>query len=71
MLTKQETLLGRAPGWRAGGQGNPGELFLRFLCLESTLFCEKPKGGLLSLYGGGDMGGRDCLIFFYLVLRIF
>ena len=26
MLTKQEILLGRAPGWRAGGWGNPGEL---------------------------------------------
>ena len=26
MLTKQETLSGRAPGWRAGGQGNPGGL---------------------------------------------
>ena len=26
MLTKQEILLEGAPGWRAGGQGNPGEL---------------------------------------------
>ena len=26
VLTKQEILLGRAPGWRAGGWGNPGEL---------------------------------------------
>ena len=25
VLTKQEILLGRAPGWRAGGWGNPGE----------------------------------------------
>ena len=29
VLTKQETLLERAPGWRAGGQGNPGELLCR------------------------------------------
>ena len=26
MLTKQEILLGRAPGWRAGGEGNLPEL---------------------------------------------
>ena len=26
MLTKQEILLERAPGWRAVGSGNPGEL---------------------------------------------
>ena len=26
VLTKQEILLGRAPRWRAGGSGNPGEL---------------------------------------------
>ena len=29
VLTKQEILLGRAPRWRAGGQGNPGELLCR------------------------------------------
>ena len=29
VLTKQEILLGRAPGWRAGGSGNPGELLCR------------------------------------------
>ena len=29
MLTKQELLLGRALGWRAGGEGNPGELLCR------------------------------------------
>ena len=26
LLTKQETLLGRGAGWKAGGEGNPGEL---------------------------------------------
>ena len=26
VLTKREILLGKAPGWRAGGEGNPGEL---------------------------------------------
>ena len=29
VLTKQELLLGRALGWRAGGEGNPGELLCR------------------------------------------
>ena len=29
MLTKQEILLERAPGWRAVGSGNPGELLCR------------------------------------------
>ena len=39
MLTKQEILLGRAPGWRAVGLGNPGELLchvahsLRFMVM--------------------------------------
>ena len=29
VLTKQEILLGKGTGWRAGGEGNPGELLCR------------------------------------------
>ena len=71
VLTKQEILLGRAPGWRAGGWGNPGELLLRFLCLESTLLHEKPKEGPLPHMEGETWGVKTAPYFFYPVLRIF
>ena len=37
MLTKQETLLGKAPGWRAGGQGIPGGLLCQWLAVSGFM----------------------------------
>ena len=37
VLTKQETLLGKAPGWRAGGQGIPGGLLCQWLAVSGFM----------------------------------
>ena len=68
---KARDFIGKGTGWRAGGWGNPGELLLRFLCLESTLLHEKPKEGPLPHMEGETWGVETAPYFFYPVLRIF
>ena len=50
MLTKQEILLGRAPGWRAVGYGDPEELLCRMAQVSGFMVMALVFGWSLASY---------------------